>query len=559
MQEESSQDAPEEPIGERGQSYAPVVFFEENDTPLSPSNLGSLFAEIEHHHNVGNIDDVKIFQELIAPVVNGHKPSVIEEARIRQAALKAAVPLDLVDTFVGYVKNGHPDVASPASSKDPSLLLQSWEDVEDVNEDVAIAGFLSRFQSQKEALRKKALSHSIFEEKAIPPAEIIDVVVRDRSATMKVAQSTDVNSGIDGARSSKDISANGVKSGDEEEDPWWKHAGSPKAANATSFGSASEEWSAKQQSIDIEETNTESRSQAVESTRRRKKLSIDTGLVGSKSKVVQKFDEEVWRRRTAMATYGWNWEEATWLSPRNAGKGPAGIGGVTSVEGLSNSMFNKDSFVFARRNWSVSYKQRTREHAGYFDVNVNSLLESATFGEGHWPKDDTPWELRYVRQRFLHERSLTFSRNWFGTLEEVNGNDKIKAPVCKPKSMEMPMENIPEDGEWDVEWYTTWSARKHMPKPPPANATVATEGEGTLYESEYGSEESSQETGSYTDTSTYIEEDDDEWEDAPECGTIVNVKQKIGERVSRVHPDYTSSLRRSRWRKKYFPKGSFPY
>lgn len=49
------------------------------------------------------------------------------------------------------------------------------------------------------------------------------------------------------------------------------------------------------------------------------------------------------------------------------------------------------------------------------------------------------------------------------------------------------------------------------------------------------------------------------YEDAPECGQIVNIRLKIGEHITRVHPEYTSSLRRSRWRKKYFPKGSFPY
>ena len=54
-------------------------------------------------------------------------------------------------------------------------------------------------------------------------------------------------------------------------------------------------------------------------------------------------------------------------------------------------------------------------------------------------------------------------------------------------------------------------------------------------------------------------DDDGSWEEAPECGTLMNVKPKLGERVSRVHPDHTSHLLRSRFRKKYFPRGSFPY
>jgi hypothetical protein len=36
-----------------------------------------------------------------------------------------------------------------------------------------------------------------------------------------------------------------------------------------------------------------------------------------------------------------------------------------------------------------------------------------------------------------------------------------------------------------------------------------------------------------------------------EIGSLCPVRVRAGERVSRVHNYYTSSLRRSRWRKKY--------
>jgi hypothetical protein len=116
------------------------------------------------------------------------------------------------------------------------------------------------------------------------------------------------------------------------------------------------------------------------------------------------------------------------------------------------------------------------------------------------------------------------------------------------------MRNIPDPGDWTPEWYTTWESRKlHLPRP-------STEGSRSDSDSENsGSEEGSQVSGvsgSYSSSSSY---DDDEWEEAPECGTLVNTRQKIGEHVTRVHPDFTSSLRKSRWRKKYFPAGSFPY
>ena len=64
-------------------------------------------------------------------------------------------------------------------------------------------------------------------------------------------------------------------------------------------------------------------------------------------------------------------------------------------------------------------------------------------------------------------------------------------------------------------------------------------------------------SGSYDDDDT--DDDDDDWEDAPECGTLVNVKQTIGENVTRVHLDFTSSLHKSQWQERYFPSGTFPY
>ena len=42
-----------------------------------------------------------------------------------------------------------------------------------------------------------------------------------------------------------------------------------------------------------------------------------------------------------------------------------------------------------------------------------------------------------------------------------------------------------------------------------------------------------------------------------EIGALSTVRLKVGERISRIHPDFTTSLRRSRWRKKYL-KGAFP-
>ena len=76
----------------------------------------------------------------------------------------------------------------------------------------------------------------------------------------------------------------------------------------------------------------------------------------------------------------------------------------------------------------------------------------------------------------------------------------------------------------------------------PANKVEVIESVGTCPTGSDTNDEDS--TGSYDD-------------EIPECGVLINVKPKLGERVSRVHPDHTSHLLRSRFRKKYLRKAPF--
>jgi hypothetical protein len=79
--------------------------------------------------------------------------------------------------------------------------------------------------------------------------------------------------------------------------------------------------------------------------------------------------------------------------------------------------------------------------------------------------------------------------------------------------------------------------------------------------SDDGNDSSSDGTDDSASSGSFCTDEDSEstssstWEDVPECGYFVNVKPKLGERVSRVTPDHTSHLLRSRFRKKYFPRG----
>ena len=520
----------------------------------SPTMLINYFTTIGQQQ--AEDASVKIFQKLIMPVVNGNKPTVIEEAQIRQAALKASVPLEFVDKFIDYVNEEHPEVIPQASSEeDRDFLLKGWEEIEDLNEDAAIAAFLSSKFSTPTPFNHEQNG----EEKAEPECNTISTGTRSNQEMIKE----------NSEKSFEEAKQQKYNEGDDKE---FHTCPDTIISSSEEMKKMHDEGGIKREYKRCEGEE-ETKNMPPISIPRVADITLNTTNGDGKAiilvdadtrkacKRIQYYDEGIWQRRTAMATYGWGWQEATWLSPRMSPKVKdlPNIDGVTMAEGTSNFMFNKKSFPFARKNCKLSYNSRTKPHKGYFNVDMNSLQESATFGED-WPKDETPWELRYVRQRFLHERSLSFSRNWFGNLVRASGNDKIKAPVCKPKSMEMPMRNIPDPGDWTPEWYTTWGGRK-FPRPSTSEGSFDTcSGQSGSDTENFDSDGESQViggSGSYSSSSSFDE--DDEWEEAPECGTLVNTRQKIGEHVTKVHPDFTSSLRKSRWRKKYFPAGSFPY
>ncbi len=61
-----------------------------------------------------------------------------------------------------------------------------------------------------------------------------------------------------------------------------------------------------------------------------------------------------------------------------------------------------------------SYEERTREHSGYSDVDFYSLSDATAINQEAHRLDEDSWEDRNVKQRFLHEKSISLSRNWFG-------------------------------------------------------------------------------------------------------------------------------------------------
>ena len=475
------------------------IRMENHTDPMSPMMLVNYFLNVDKRKFQGKDEEMlaRDFKRLIMPVIKGKKPTIVEEAQLRQAALKADVPLDFVDAFVEYVRDENPKV----------------EEIENLNEDDAIAAFLSSKLGGCDSEKGKLCKTE----------DNSDFKSSQEKADISGETNPDINKSED--LKSNCLTESGARKCKTNEDT----ISVPKVVETNSA------------SVDTEPV-------------------ICVEMVNA-CKSIQSYDKSIWQRRTAMATHGWEWEEATSLSAKSSQKATNSSRtdplGVTASKDVSNSMFNKKSFPLARKRCKLSYDRRVELHKGYFDVDVYSLQECATFGEENLYRDETPWECRNVRQRFLHERSLTFSRNWFGDLVKTIGNDKVKAPICKPKSMEMPMPKIPDPGDWTPEWYTTWGGRKLLLRRPSADSSDDSSSDSDT-DGEYCDKDSvhSYSTGSRTGSSYG---DDEDWEDAPECGTFVNTKLKIGEHVSRVHPDHTSSLRKSRWRRKYFPAGTFPY
>jgi hypothetical protein len=68
----------------------------------------------------------------------------------------------------------------------------------------------------------------------------------------------------------------------------------------------------------------------------------------------------------------------------------------------------------APRPWQLPYRDRCRAHAGYVGVDQYSLMNSAAPLHPLGSRDNAPWEARDVRQHFLHEQSISLSKNWLG-------------------------------------------------------------------------------------------------------------------------------------------------
>lgn len=568
-----------------------ALYFATLDEHLSAEN-----AEMEHN--------VKFFQKLVGPVVSGETPSIIEAAQIRQAAFRADIPIEVVDRFLDFVNEDEASVIQDDenSTRDGSTVTSKFDNMEELDEDEAITAFLKRFGTLHKG------GH--FPE---GNAEAVQDYIENDVGGGEVE--IDAEYGFVNKELSIKESATA-----EEEGGWWNSVLEvERKLNAVVTESKSHEESGIA-------TNGSDECDTAQSSPLQRKLNRhgNQRLVVSTHYARGDFESDrdfVFNRRYEMATFGGH----KWLSPTANSRlsKPQEINGVAAADNIRKFIFSKSIFK-NHRPWRRLYRERTQQHPGFKNIDLYSIYDSTMIEL--YPEEEEeyiPWEHRKVQQRFLQEKSFSFSRNWFGNVVRKRGNDKIKAPVCKPKSMEMPMEIVPEPGEWTKEWYTQWKSPVEMRKTSRRCRSEDSSTQQGYEESSFADQGTyytttdngsySHNAGSFTDESTRRDATDlasftdgstvlpyttdqgsftdgnrdedssffsgsgsdsesdgdsylssssggyDSWEEAPECGEIVNVRQKIGERVTRVHPDFTSSLRRSRWRKKYFPRGTFPY
>lgn len=121
-------------------------------------------------------------------------------------------------------------------------------------------------------------------------------------------------------------------------------------------------------------------------------------------------------------------------------------------------------------------------------------------------------------------------------------------PVCRPKSLQVSVTKIPAQGEWSEDWFTTWKSRRDNPN---NLATFVQDVQCGEEEDEARGEEegtSARRPSSSSSSGKRV---------VVEIGSLCPIRVRGGERVSRIHPEFTSSLRQSRWRRKYL-KGLFP-
>eukprot|EP00554_Chaetoceros_debilis_P003371 CAMPEP_0194083662 /NCGR_PEP_ID=MMETSP0149-20130528/9685_1 /TAXON_ID=122233 /ORGANISM="Chaetoceros debilis, Strain MM31A-1" /LENGTH=810 /DNA_ID=CAMNT_0038766105 /DNA_START=106 /DNA_END=2538 /DNA_ORIENTATION=- len=215
---------------------------------------------------------------------------------------------------------------------------------------------------------------------------------------------------------------------------------------------------------------------------------------------------------------------------------------------FTRKMFKRHPSIvpFKTHHWKVSKSERSDLHDGYKGVDHRSLLDIAVQIDSKYIPEHFDWEklgselVDFVGFVDTHEQ-------WFGSIDQAKLNRRFQYPAAESNMISMNRLVYPKI--WEEEWYTSWLARKQNP------GRLTTMSGGSRY-SVVGSNRrtSSEESSIQSSTMNNFGPNNDS---DKSIGKIYSMRYRSGERLTKVHWDYSSFLFKSRWKKKYYPKGIF--
>jgi hypothetical protein len=406
----------------------------EADTPMRMETLSPLSNEqfsIADGASDDGIQQLNEFFRDIAPFLKEPKPTAVEEAQIRQAAQKAGISLVIVDQLLQKSSETLDDDTFDGTNEnlDENNVRHEYDVIEEVDENEAIDAFLHRFTALKQGGHFPDASIDALAPLEPENDEAVEIDVAHGFVRKELApclsddepwwQDVPTKGESIAGVNQAELSVTGVPRYESLASISLKQfAETPKEAIEISRGGrydSAEDWDFGNGKAKPERPSNTN----VKPPQAREPLDVfetikDTSTFFRELELRTSNTDE-WIKKESMANYG-NPFKKSWLS-RSARVGrPKPINGVAAAGALTKQSqgSSRHRTCGGPRHWKRSYKQRTRNHSGYFNVHVCSLYETSMVAHPPHALDFIPWENRDVRQRFLHEQSISFSRNWFG-------------------------------------------------------------------------------------------------------------------------------------------------
>ena len=261
---------------------------------------------------------------------------------------------------------------------------------------------------------------------------------------------------------------------------------------------------------------------------------------------------------------------------------PTGIPSIGSVDAskkvLSKKVFKLHPCVtpFKVVHWKIPKTERSEGHLGYNGVHAKSLTRVAVQAGIKHTLETFEWEK--LGSELTRKRGLADTVNWLGksnfasfkfsliyqssyascllrriciielgNFEQTRQNRRMNEAITQPDTVVFKRLMYPKP--WEEEWFTTWLSRKHNH----GGQTRDKQRYRPMYSD--GSVRPTSRSSMRSSRTGMIGNGEEEQDTS--IGKLHTMRYRAGERMSRVHYDYTSFLFKSKWKRKYFPKGIF--